>query len=742
MLLIGSDVSIACGPTFPNTMLDGGDAAVLAAPVADFFRELERMKLPAPVFQAYETTNSYAEQSLEADLSDLRTALKKAKVATKEKETILEKYRTERELARAQWESAPAESPDGEGKAERVPLNPEPMEMPESVPPEFVDYLRGKVAFHNGQTNEAREIWEKLLERPQAERHFRSTWAAYMLGRLCGTNETKKARQYYAEVRSLAKTGFADTLGLAAASNGWEAQMDLREKKFEKAIESYLQQYAAGDSSAGLSLKFAASQALVEDASVLGPLAKNPRIQKVITAYVIAEGRPGPRLEENEQPGVRNWLSAVEAVGARDVESAELLALAAYQNGQMDVAQRWINRARNSPAAQWLQAKLLLRAGKVDRAAALLARVTKLFPIEAAGTNETAKATFEESLYMNFGSDYWPEGRPAAKQVLAELGVIHLARREYREALDALLRSGYWADAAYVADRVLTVDELKSYVDQQWPALEPQEVAVDSETNEVTASVNNGEANPSLANERIRYLLGRRLTRSCRGLEARAYFPAKFQARYDALMQTLTAGRDETIPVPARAKALFEAAKIVRSDGMELVGTELGPDWHVSEGGYQNDFSEETRLINSTNQVLTASKDELLRCKQHKTDPEARYHYRYQAAFISWEAARLMPNNSEETAKALWSAGVWLKNRDPQTADIFYKALVRRCRKTALGEEADRIRWFPELDAEGNIIPGKDRRTKHIVEPTILIQENTADNVPETESTSDAPPPS
>jgi hypothetical protein len=49
----------------------------------------------------------------------------------------------------------------------------------------------------------------------------------------------------------------------------------------------------------------------------------------------------------------------------------------------------------------------------------------------------------------------------------------------------------------------------------------------------------------------------------------------------------------------------------------------------------------------------------------------------------------------------LCQAGVWLKNRDPDTADIFYKALVRRCRKTALGREADLRRWFPDLDENG-----------------------------------------
>jgi hypothetical protein len=46
-----------------------------------------------------------------------------------------------------------------------------------------------------------------------------------------------------------------------------------------------------------------------------------------------------------------------------------------------------------------------------------------------------------------------------------------------------------------------------------------------------------------------------------------------------------------------------------------------------------------------------------------------------------------------------------LKQRDPEMADIFYKALVKRCRKTLMGQEADRIRWFPKLDEDGRWIP-------------------------------------
>ena len=65
---------------------------------------------------------------------------------------------------------------------------------------------------------------------------------------------------------------------------------------------------------------------------------------------------------------------AVEAAGVKDVDSAERLALAAYQAGEFELAQRWIKRAHNTPVAQWLQAKLYLRAGKVAPAAALFAQ--------------------------------------------------------------------------------------------------------------------------------------------------------------------------------------------------------------------------------------------------------------------------------------------------------------------------------------------------------------------------------
>jgi hypothetical protein len=64
----------------------------------------------------------------------------------------------------------------------------------------------------------------------------------------------------------------------------------------------------------------------------------------------------------------------------------------------------------------------------------------------------------------------------------------------------------------------------------------------------------------------------------------------------------------------------------------------------------------------------------------------------------------LLPNDSEELARILCLSGSWLKARDPETADLFYKALARRCPNTEIGAEANRIHWFPKVDDDGNLL--------------------------------------
>ena len=689
---------VACGPDFPNTLLEGGDGALLMAPVADFSRELQRMKFAAPAFEALPATNGFGTQNIEADLADLNIALRKSHTQANQRQEILRRHRVQREKLEEHRQALGyardrQESKDEKGNQPRRDLT--DATVSEGLPGEFADYFAGLIAFQRGEDEKARQAWQTLLDRPKEERHFRSVWASYMLGRSYGDHDPEKAIEHLQRTRQLARQGFADRLGLAAASLGWEARANLKLERFEATIDLYLRQFATGDESAVLSLRQVASSVLKLDVDRLQRIGANPRARQVITAYVIS--RFGKQCNQDNN---RCWLGAVEAAGVRDVESAEQLALAAYQAGEMEIAQRWIDRARNTPVAQWLQAKLLLRTGKVDQAASLLAKVAQLFPIESGGTKQAGQ--LKDSLYVELHRYSGTGEIDAAHRVLGELGVLRLARREYTEALNALLRSGYWTDAAYVAERVLTANELKTYVERHWSAAPSgDETPAAAEYNE--PSDERSSTRP--VGEEIRYLLARRLVRLSRCDEARKYFPGQWLGKFDELVKTLSAGENKSLSAEQRAAGFFGAAKIARHDGMELMGTEVEPDWHIYRGDFDLSSIGAQRATNKTSAVLVASRGELGRVAQHRADPEARFHYRYQAAFLALEAAKLLPDNSDETARILCTAGSWLKNRDPQTADLFYKALVRRCRKTILGAEADRLRWFPQIDEQGNLIP-------------------------------------
>jgi LysM repeat protein len=97
----------------------------------------------------------------------------------------------------------------------------------------------------------------------------------------------------------------------------------------------------------------------------------------------------------------------------------------------------------------------------------------------------------------------------------------------------------------------------------------------------------------------------------------------------------------------------------------------------------------------------------------------------------------LLPDNNDETARILCIAGTWLKRRDPDTADLFYKALVRRCRQTALGAQADAMRWFPVLDENGNPIPHLRAQKSSIPKELTLMTEQASDSLPATEPDND-----
>lgn len=665
-LALGVAGVLACSHNFSNSILTSDDD-VLRAPVADFCLELKQLKPARPAeFKAVLPAENQSpfEQSAAAEAADLREALKRSTTTRARGQLVGEYGAFQNQLAefkerRLDWQRSRIERPWDAAAAKEQPPVPPVLELPVELPVEFAQYLRGSLALLAGRTNDAHAAWKTLLKLPAGGRHFRSTWAAYMLGRSLVDTEPAKAVEHLESVRQLVRQGFADTLGLAAASYGWQARAELNRGNLAAAFELYAQQLATGDLSAEMSLRLTAERAFKAGAEILRSLATNATARPVLTAYIIARG--GPAVSQPTQPAedlVHAWLDAVEAAKVAALDGADRLAWAAYQAGQMKQAEQWVARAApDAPIALWIKSKLLLRAGKLDPAAAALAK---------------AIARMDAQEKWGGADDEVRGGDSPYQRMNGELGVLKLVRRQFTDALRTLLQAGYEEDAMYLADRILTIEELTAF-------LKPSQEAVEG---------------PDL-----RPVLARRLARAGRWAEARPWFDEPEQKLADEYVRNVTAGRDAAAPAAERAAALWQAARLLRKDGYALLGSPVQADWRL-HGGWRFTAALPERITTTNLVLLPVSAEERRRVTATAPYPDRSWHYRFAAAILGWEAAKLMPNNSDETARVLCEAGTWIKYLDPHAADFYYKALVRRCRQTALGQEADRRRWFPALPAE------------------------------------------
>ncbi|CAN5703231.1 hypothetical protein BH09VER1_BH09VER1_43340 [soil metagenome] len=591
---------------------------------------------------------------------------------------------------------------------------------------EFADYHRGAYAFRQGPAHyeEARKAWEDLLKRPAAERHYRSVWAAFMLGKLALKQGNPDAVKWFQMTRQLAKDGFADSLGMAADSYGWEGRSEWKQGHPDQAAPLYLNQLALGDPSAIISLK-----ALLPDRSPMegmlnyGPeideiakwtdeqkktandaqlaaiqrAAADPLLSRLVTAHILAT-ETGYDYGTNSDQSVADsrsarWLDAIKATKSPSLKDAEYLGWVAYNDGNYKEAARWLDLApTDAPAALWLRAKLQLREGKLDDAAKNLAQAWQILrsPTAYTGWNpddeKDPDATYDGS---------WTEGGFSFPQSASgDQAQLHLARNDFIQALDAFFKGSLWTDAAFVAERVLTADELKAYVDKLPP--DPPAKEGDTQAQETN-------------NSRLRDLLGRRLVREDRYAEAAPYLSpayAKVLAKY---AQALRDGANEKLSKQQRAQAWFAAAWLARYDGMDLMGTEVAPDGFDSEGSFEDTDLAKQRLSgeydtgvaveNSDKTVfkpmpLPPTKLEDQRLEKNQIHPNVRYHYRNIASALALKAAALLKDNTDELADVLNAAGVWVKNTDEKAAFRVYKIIQTRCPKTEVGRASQGKDWF------------------------------------------------
>jgi len=602
----------------------------------------------------------------------------------------------------------------GEGQAQVT--RPAGLTVPEGLPTDLGQYLHGAIAWYGGRREEAVAAWQKAVE---SGGKYRSVWAAFMLGRAHLGKDAGAAIQWFRRTRELAAAGMDDSRFLAAESLGLEARAELDRKNYVQAVRLYLAQQAAGDETAAMSLRDVVVRALAgglkaaqaDGAAALAAMeafAADPLARQAVTAWLVCDGGPlmgRPLLPTAAQ--AKHWLRCVAAAANLDTSEPAQLAWLALRSGDAAAARTWSDRAvRPSLTADWVRAKLLLADGRLEEGQGALEPL-----LNAAEAQEVWPTVFVDT-ESSEAESFCPRRR-----IAAELAIVQVQRGLYAEALAGLMERGYWVDAAYVAERLMKTEELKTFVDARCPeagAIYHPDELTGPQTRPAEGERNEGAAlraqlarrldraaktkpadRPGLLAARLRYLLGRRLVRQGQAQEALAYLPPRWRKLLERYIALVAAGRKDQ-PTPADAgKTLWSAAMIAKSDGMELMGTELGPDWTLCHGWAPYDDPAAVRAAQAGKGPLAPTAEELARLKASAPNPNRRFHYRFVAAELAWEAAALMPDEKPETATVLYTAGRWMRSKDSQMAGRFYKALVRRCGTTDIGKRAKEAKWLP-----------------------------------------------
>jgi hypothetical protein len=533
-------------------------------------------------------------------------------------------------------------------------------------------YQAGAAAWKKTDFGEAGRRFAQVLGLPAERRQRFSTFAAFMLGRNAG--RVAEASRYFGQVRELAAAGFADPLGLAVASYGEEARWQLRAGNDREAIRLYAEQASHGSDNGALSLLFVSRQ-IVSNPERLQSVLKDPLAQRLLATYAWTRGHESWYEGNDERrPATGRLLDQMGALPS--VEGAEHLAAAAWRSGRFELAARFADK-QNTPLALWVQSKLALRRGDRASAEILLGKAIAGFLAEAGPVR----------LRTQFEGEEMPVATPRdlAARATGDAAVLALARGDFLGAMQKAAENCSYPDTAYLAEQVLTTQELAQFLQR----------GSDKLATACLAPIE-GEVQGEPVVAKLRSLLARRLLRSGQLQPALAAFGqepnAALARQYVEAQEKARSARDDI----ERAQALFVASQLARKHGMELLGTETGPDWAIAEGEYDlaEHVSSRRYFVQASEQTADRSEPphdtplpaelratllgttEASRVSANAPPHAQRFHYRETAADLAEAAARLVPQRSQAYYALLCAAAKYVYFTNPKRMEQLWTEYV------------------------------------------------------------------
>lgn len=654
LLALLSGSTLACGPDFPMTLLDQREGVLFGLPESSFEYEVSHLiDVAGLAFKPVENAWPALEPGRRpADTAGLDPA---------EQQRLPELYTL-----------SFAEDVHAQGAG---------------LPAAVLHYVGGAVAFAGSDLRTARSEFEAVLALDPVERGTRGPMAAYMLARIARAGgEDAAARDALREVRAQVQAGAPDPLGLAVASFGEQARLALDAGDYAEAVELYARQAALGSASGRASLLFVSRQ-LAPDAQARSELLQSEAGRGLLLAYLFTRGHElPPQLPEPGEPiapydpwsssggsersaAVLSLLAELDVALPAQAPARDRLAAVAFNAGRYDDAARVLGDV-DTARAHWLRAKLALRAGDDAAAAAAYARA-----IAEVGAGE---------VWSPVGSEldaYRPSSWPLDTRcrIQAEAGTLALSRGDFLQAMELFFKAAerHWPDAAYLAERVLSVDELQGFVDRV--ASKPADPAQGEDAWML------GLQEPARA---LRALLARRLLREGRGAVALSYFDEPtLREQAMAFVNARESFDDSSLDSLERARAGFAAAELARNQGMELLAYQLDPDYAEYAGMF--DLKPAWRWDDERRKLVAIERTDIAVPSEHSMPEEAtrvrasaatplhRYHYRGTAANLAESAAALLPPRSQAYAAVMCEATRYVLDADPPRAQQLYLRYLR-----------------------------------------------------------------
>ncbi|MCK5903575.1 MAG: tetratricopeptide repeat protein [Cocleimonas sp.] len=627
--------AIACGPYLPEHLLVDRKAALLKGVTGDFHTDIYQ-------------------------------------IIPKKKGTLVPVENTTREML--EKKEFPLDTFNLLQKIRKEAINGEMAYLMGSRLPETIRiYTAGAVSYHAKGYSEAIKYFETLLSTPKKDKE-KTVWARYMLAKVYDKQGNKTAaKEGYQKVRTLVRNGFPDPLGLAINSYGEEARIHYKASDYSGAFALYGKQVSFGSISGIDSLQLLLSILITETDEVIERTTNDALSRNLIILYAysylhhsiddhytsqgIQQHKANRKLEENILSFVvKKTLQQSKKNSIFQLKAAGWLAANRYIRGDFELASQLV-QFDQSAVSQWIKAKLALRKEDLNQAQEALSKAISLFPI----TDD--KTAYSTGNYTRLNAEY-AILQLSRKDYLNALTVFYTVVNNNKDLNDSMSYYwvNYWPDTAYVAERVLTVRELKTFVDQNAPAT-PQ-IDIDS-------ALKKNNKVPAVA---LRAVLARRMLRNNQLEEAIEYFDDKtLRSIAERYIDAVQRANSQWSTSSTKAEAWYNAALIAKKNGLEILGFALSPDHAIVDGMYNQWGKPHTS--NEISPFL--SRNEHRRCNQSVAKPNLRFHYRLIASDYMLKAANLVPQSSQAFVALLCEATGWNNAMYPEHTQVLYQKYIK-----------------------------------------------------------------